>query len=187
MAPEAQLVDTDAGLAPGGTGWFVVNARDARWRERPGRGFSLALTGSTDYEAETFFTQLGVNIAVLGPGEPIAMYHWENDQEGLLILYGEALLLVEGEERTLKQWDYFHSPPGAKHTIIGAGNGPCAVLAVGSRQFMATDDWGAYSADEIAQRHGVSPKQDTSESGGDDTRYGETTFTRYREGWLPEE
>jgi uncharacterized cupin superfamily protein len=187
MASEAPLEKTDAGLAPGGEGWFVVNARDARWRERPGQGFSLALTGSTDYEAETFFTKLGVNLAILGPGEPISIYHWENEQEGLLVLYGEAVLLVEGEERPLKQWDYFHSPPGCKHTIVGAGNGPCAVLAVGSRQFMATDDWGGYSADPLAERYGVSPAADTSDSVAAYARFGETTFTRYRDGWLPEE
>src|SRR4051794_6060610 len=128
MAPEAPLEETDAGLAPGGEGWFVMNARDARWRERPGRGHMVAFTGFTDEEAETLFPQLGVNLAVLEPGEPIGMYHWETDQEGFLILYGEALLLVEGEERPLKRWDYFHCPAGVKHMILGAGNGPCAVL-----------------------------------------------------------
>src|SRR3954452_19915966 len=64
---EAPLEETPEGLAPTGEGWFVVNARAARWRDRPGRGFSLALTGSTDHEAETFFPMLGVNLAVLSP------------------------------------------------------------------------------------------------------------------------
>ena len=187
MVPEAPLEQTDEGLAPVGEGWFVMNAREARWRERPGRGFSLALTGSTDYEAETFFTKLGVNLSILNPGEPIGIYHWETDQEGFLVLYGEALLLVEGEERTLRQWDYMHCPPGTKHTIIGAGDGPCAVLLMGSRQFMATDEWGGYSVDPLAQRHGVAPEGETPDFEAAHARFGATTFTRYREGWLPEE
>ena len=48
---------------------------------------------------------------MLGPGEPIGMYHWEADQEDFLVLSGEALLFVEGEERPLRQWDFVHCPP----------------------------------------------------------------------------
>ena len=36
---------------------------------------------------------------MLDPGEPMAMYHWETDQEDFLVLSGEPLLIVEGEER----------------------------------------------------------------------------------------
>jgi hypothetical protein len=101
MVPEAPLQRTEAGLVPAGEGWFVLNAREARWRRRGGRGMSLAFTGSTDFEAETYFPQLGVNLAILGPGEPIGMYHWEADQEAFLVLSGEALLIVEGQEKTV--------------------------------------------------------------------------------------
>src|SRR4051794_31316723 len=183
---EAPLEETPEGLAPTGEGWFVVNARAARWRERPGRGFSLALTGSTDHEAETFFPMLGVNLAVLSPGDRLSMYHWENDAEGLLILNGEALLVVEGEERAMKQWDYLHSPPGTKHAIVGAGDGPCAVLAIGTRQSMTSDGdgWGGYAAHAVAERHGVSATE-TPDAGEAYYDFGETRFTRYRDGWLP--
>src|SRR3954449_8635354 len=110
MAPEAPLEQTDHGLAPRADGgWFVLNAREARWRDRPGRGKSLPLTGWSDEECETYFAQLGVAVLVLEPGEPIGMYHWEADAEGFLVLSGEGLLIVEGEERPLCQWDYFHS------------------------------------------------------------------------------
>lgn len=186
MVPEARLEQTEAGLAPASDGWFVVNARDARWREKPGRGFSLALTGSTDFEAENFFKQLGVNIAVLAPGEPLGMYHWENDQEAFLVLYGEPLLLIEGEERPLRQWDFVHFPPGTKHMVVGAGDGPSAVLAVGSREFMETDEWGGYSADPIADKHGCGVEEDTPDADVAYARFGDTTFTPYREGWLPD-
>src|SRR5688572_17578045 len=111
MVPEAPLETTDAGLVPAGPGWFVLNAREARWRRREGRGHNLAFTGTTDVEAETLFPQLGVALCVLEPGEPIGMYHWETEQEGFLVLYGEALLIVEGQERPLRQWDFVHCPP----------------------------------------------------------------------------
>src|SRR5215218_2336698 len=103
MVPEAPLGQTEAGLAPAGDGWFVLNAREARWRHREGRGNSLPFTGWTDFEAETYFPQLGVQLVVLAPGEPIGMYHWEADQEDFLVLSGEALLIVEGEERALRR------------------------------------------------------------------------------------
>jgi uncharacterized cupin superfamily protein len=74
-------------------------------------------------EGETFFAQLGINIVVLGRGQPMAMYHWEADQEDFLVLSGEALLIVEGEERPLKQWDFVHCPPRTNHVILGAGDG----------------------------------------------------------------
>ncbi len=34
--------------------------------------------------------QVGINIFVLEPGQPMAMYHWEADQEGFLVLSGES-------------------------------------------------------------------------------------------------
>ena len=67
--PEAKLEQTDAGLVPATAGWFVLNARDAKWNARPGRQ-SVSFTGKTEWEADTVFPMLGVNLAVLQPGEP---------------------------------------------------------------------------------------------------------------------
>src|SRR3954453_21603802 len=125
MVREAPLQVTEAGLAPTAEGWFVMNARDARWRERPGRGISLALTGSTDWEAETLFPQLGVNLSIIEPGQPSAMYHWENDQEAFLVLYGEAILIVKGKENRLTHAVFVHIPPKTAQIFVGAGDGPC--------------------------------------------------------------
>ena len=88
--PETKLEPGETGLVPAGEGWFVVNAREARWIERKGRGFSLPFTGWTGKEAATYFPQLGVALVILRPGEPIGMYHWEADQEDFLLLSGEA-------------------------------------------------------------------------------------------------
>jgi mannose-6-phosphate isomerase-like protein (cupin superfamily) len=143
MVPEAELEQTEAGLVPASVGWFVMNARDARWFHRPGRD-SLPLTGDDEFEAETYFPMLGMSIQVLVPGEPNSMYHWETEQEDFLVLSGEALLIVEGQERPLKQWDFVHCPPETRHVFVGAGNGACVILAASSRQFQASGPWGFY-------------------------------------------
>jgi uncharacterized cupin superfamily protein len=184
VVPEAPLERTEAGLVPAGNGWFVLNARDARWIRREGRGHNLPFTGWTDEEAETYFPQLGVNLAVLGPGEPIGMYHREADAEDFLVLVGEALLLVEGQERTLRQWDFVHCPPGTNHIVVGAGDGPCVVLAAGAREHQ-TGDWGAYTVDEVAHRHGVGVAEETSDSDVAYARFPPSQPTPYRDGLLP--
>ena len=179
MVPEAPLEQTDAGLVAAGEGWFVLNAREARWRHREGRGDSLGFQG------ETHFPQVGIGLVVLGPGEPIAMYHWETDQEDFLVLTGEALLIIEGEERPLRQWDFVHCPAGTKHIIVGAGDAPSAVLAVGAREHQAGADWGGYTVDEVALRHGAGVEEETTDADVAYARFPELVPTRYREGWLP--
>jgi uncharacterized cupin superfamily protein len=185
VVPEASLAPTDAGLVPASRGWFVLNARDARWIERPGRGANLPFTGWTDDEAESYFPQLGMALVVLGPGEPIGMYHWEADQEDFLVLSGEALLLVEGQERPLRQWDFVHCPPRTQHMIVGAGGGPCFVLAVGAREHQAGAEWGAYTVDATALRHGAGVEEDTSDATVAYARFAGSRPTQYRDGWLP--
>ena len=184
MVPEAPLEDTGAGLVPAGRGWFVVNARDARWTERGPRKRSLPFTGWTELEAETYFPQLGMNLWVLEPGEPIGMYHWEADTEDFLVLAGEALLLVEGEERPLRQWDFVHCPPHTEHIILGAGQSSCVVLAVSAREHH-TGAGGAYTVSEPARRHGAGVERETSDSAVAYANAPETKPARYREGWLP--
>jgi uncharacterized cupin superfamily protein len=167
--------------------WFVVNARETTWRRRPGRGYSAPLTGVTDEEARTLFPQLGMQIVVLGPGEPIGMYHWEKDAEGFLVLSGEALLLVEGQERRLRQWDFVHCPPETRHMIIGAGDGPCVVLAAGARDHMDEDcNGGAYVVDEVAQRHGAGVDEETSDPDVAYARFPATELVDYPDGLLPD-
>jgi uncharacterized cupin superfamily protein len=185
MVPEAPHEETEAGLAPVGGGWFVLNAREARWRHREGRGNSLPFTGWTDDECETYFPQLGINLVVLAPGEPIGMYHWEADQEGFLVLSGEALLIVEGEERSLRQWDFVHCPPETRHMIVGAGDRSCVVLAVGARDHLGENcNGGAYTVDEVALRHGAGVEEETSDPELAYARFPEPQPTRYRDGWL---
>jgi uncharacterized cupin superfamily protein len=180
MVPESQLEATEHGLVPSGDGWFVVNARDARWFHIPGR------SAICFFEREEEFAQLGVNLSVLEPGVPLAMYHWEADQEDFLILAGEALLIVEGEERPVRQWDLVHCPAGTKHILVGAGDGPCLVFAVGARERSTGPDWGAYTVDEAALRHGAGVEEETTDQYVAYARFPSREPTRHREGWLPD-
>ena len=187
MVAEAVVKETEAGRVPSSEGWFVLNAREARWVHREGRGESLPFTGWADEEAAGF-PQVGVNLFVLGPGEPMSMYHREADQEDFLVLSGEAVLVVEGEERRLREWDFVHCPPQASHVILGAGTGACVVLAIGARAYAAEETgWGAYTVDETAQRHGAGVTQETHDPRVAYARYVKSRPTAYREGWLPGE
>jgi uncharacterized cupin superfamily protein len=191
MVPEAPLEQTETGLRPAGKGWFVLNARDeARWFKLEGRGFVPGLQGRGD------FSQLAMGLYVLGPDEPMAMYHWETDQEDFLVLSGEALLIIEGEERPLRQWDFVHCPPGTNHVIVGAGESPCTVFAVGALERHTTGslvdgtlegvaDWGAYTVDEAALRHDAGVEEETTDAEVAYARFPEPEPTRYRDGWLP--
>jgi uncharacterized cupin superfamily protein len=180
MVPEAPLEPTENGLVPKGEGWFVLNARDAAWRVAEGRG----AYGS--FEGEPEFDQVGIHLVALAPGEAMAMYHWEADQEDFLVLAGEALLIVEGEERPLRQWDFVHCPPETKHVIVGAGETSCLVLAVGARDRSTGPDWGGYTVDEAAQRHGAGVERDTTDPKEAYAPVPHRKPAPYREGWLPE-
>ena len=181
MVPEAPLEKTEHGLIPREAGWFVVNARDAQWVERPGRGAYAEFEGSGTAE----FDQVGINVTVLAPGEPMAMYHYETDQEDFFVLSGQALLIVEGVERHVGQWDLVHCPPGTEHVLVGAGTGPCAVLAIGARERSTGPAWGAYTVDEAAQRHGAGVEVETDKPADAYTRFGPSRRSAYRDGWLP--
>jgi len=157
--------------------WFVRNVRDMQWR-KPGRGGALTeLVGDDE--------QVGVNLFVLWPGDAMSMYHWEADQEGFFVLSGEALLIVENEEHPLKRWDYFHKPAGVSHTIVGAGSGPCAILAVGSRDHQHGPDWGAYPYSPVAMKHNASSEVETSDPDVAYARFPDRQPVEFSDEWLP--
>jgi quercetin dioxygenase-like cupin family protein len=180
MVPESKPEQTEHGLVPGAEGWFVLNLRHAPWRHVDGRG--AVCVALDDFEDERRPVQLGVNPFVLQPGEPMSMYHWEADQEAFLVVSGEAVLVVEGEERPLRTWDFVHCPPHTRHVIVGGGTGTCVVIAVGAR---ARDELG-FPVDEAAKRHGASVEEETSDGGAAYASVPGREPTAYREGWLPE-
>ncbi len=158
--PEAPLADSGSGLAPAADGWFVVNVRDTEWLTSD-RGEKRPSGAACSFESREFeFPQFGIRLHVVEPGEPNGLYHSESEQEGFLVLSGECTLLVEGEERLLRPWDFFHSPSGTEHIFVGAGDGPCVILMVGGR----SEHWEVlYPVSELAARYGASAKEETSD------------------------
>jgi uncharacterized cupin superfamily protein len=173
---EAPLRETRQGLVADVDGWFVLNACDSRWRDFGPLGKSC------DFEGKQRFKQLGINLNVLAPGEPLGLYHSEERQEGFLVLAGECILVVEGEERMLKAWDFFHCPSGTAHVIVGAGDGPAVVLAVGKRGGRKGI---MYLVSSAALEHGASVKKQTTKLSEAYARFPPSTRSPYREGWLP--
>jgi uncharacterized cupin superfamily protein len=154
MVEEARLEETAGGLAPATDGWFVVNVRDGRWMTNEVLGDAFVLEGD---DAE--FAQVGFTIGVFKPGQAGGRYHHESDQEDFLVLAGECLLLVEGEERPLKQWDFVHCPPGTDHAFVGAGDGPCVIFMTGAR---SENKEIVYPYSELAIGYGSGVEQETS-------------------------
>ena len=155
--PEAQLENSGSGLAPATEGWFVVNVRDAEWWFADSRGARCSF--ESEYgEPAVEFPQLGINITVLEPGQS-SVYHAESNQEAFLVLGGECRLLVEGEERRLLPWDFFHAPPWTEHAFVGAGDRPCVLLMAGAR----LSPEGRYPVSDLAAGYGASVEEETSD------------------------
>jgi uncharacterized cupin superfamily protein len=163
---EARLVDAGAGLVPQDDGWFVVNVADAGWmrHDRFGARCGFEADGRLVHERPDLHVQqhpqLGIKLHVLEPGKPSTMYHRESAQEGFLVLSGECLLIVEGEERPLRAWDFVHCPPGTTHAFVGAGDGPCVMLMVGARAEGGTI---VYPRDDVALKHGAGVETETDQ------------------------
>jgi uncharacterized cupin superfamily protein len=166
MAEEARLEAVGSGLAPVSAGWFVVNARDAAWLNNDHFGGvcifesdDLVVRGRPDLD-EVTFAGAGFTLRVIEPGQPSGLYPAELDQqEDFLVLRGECILLVDDEERHLRAWDVFRYPPGTAHTFVGAGAGPCVILAAGDRTEGSRT---VRPRSELALRHGAGVEKETT-------------------------
>src|SRR5215208_3835475 len=97
------------GLVVDGEGWFVINARESRWKDEGPLGSYCT------FERKRRFPHFGINISLLQPRGRMGMYHRENAQEAFLVLAGECTLIAEEKERLLTEWDFFYCPPGNEH------------------------------------------------------------------------
>jgi uncharacterized cupin superfamily protein len=165
MVEEARIEALDSGLAPVTDGWFVVNVRDAAWLHNDAFGLACVfeadarvLRKRSDLDAQRF-PEIGFKLAVLTPGQPSGMYHAESNQEDFLVLAGECLVLVEGEERRLRAWDFVHCPPGTEHAFVGAGDGPCVIFMTGGR---TREKRTVYPRSELARGYGAGVDVETS-------------------------
>lgn len=174
--PEAPLEPAPGhGLEPKSAGWYVLNAADAHWVD--GAFGAYTRLGGT----RELWPLLGINMAVLQPGQPACMYHGEDEQEDFLVIQGECLLLIEGEERRLKAWDFVHCPPWTEHVFIGAGDAPCTLLAIGTR----LKDAVVYPALEFAQRHGAGVPETTEDPRVAYAGVPDDQPVAFRREWLP--
>ena len=174
---EANLRETRFGLAPDGEGWFVVNARRVRWRDFGPLG------AACDFEGKRPFRQLGISLNRLLPGQPMTVYHRELHQEGFLVIAGECLLVVEGKERPLRAWEFFHCAGGTAHAIVGAGDGPSLVLAFGARGGRKGIE---YLPDATALAHGAAVQRETTKHAEAYARFPRPIRVRCGDDWLPE-
>jgi uncharacterized cupin superfamily protein len=147
---------SEMGLVAATGGWFVVNLREAAWVTSESFGDACVIEGDA-----APFAQIGYTLVVLQPGQPNGMYHREVNQEDFLVLAGECLLLVEGEERPLRAWDFVHCPPGTEHIFVGAGDGPCVIFMAGARSEPRDT---VYVRSETALRHAAGVESDTGSS-----------------------
>jgi uncharacterized cupin superfamily protein len=152
---EARIDDTPTGKQPADDGWWILNLEQIGWSTLAGGG-----TWCEFESPQARSRELGIGVHVLNPGEAPGKYHAENQQEGFLVLSGECLAIVEGEERRMREWDYLHCPPGTAHITIGAGDGPCAILMVGTRR---PDEKIDYLPEPAAQKYGAAVDELTHE------------------------
>jgi uncharacterized cupin superfamily protein len=158
------------------TDWFVVNVADAPAKAHPTAGTYVPFESR-----EHRFTDFGINIHVLRPGEPNAKYHRESVQEDFLVLHGQCLAIIEGEEHRLKAWDFVHCGPGTAHVFVGAGDEPCAILMVGTRRDDATVE---YPPEPLARRFGADVRETTDDARAAYADWADT-FEETRLDWPP--
>jgi hypothetical protein len=70
--------------------------------------------------------------------------------------------------------------------IVGAGSGPCLVIAIGARERSSESDSLGFTVDEVAKRYGASVEEDTMDGGVAYASVPRREPTAYRDGWLPE-
>ena len=176
MTEEARIEQTDEGAAVASPGWFVVNLADTVWERHDRAGTWTAFEPPSGE-----FEHYGIGVHVVQPGQPNGRYHSESVQEDFLVLSGECILIVEDEERHLKQWDFFHCAPGTHHILVGAGDGPCAILMAGAR---GEGKEIHYPRSEPAARYDASSPEETTESR---VAYSDwkREFPRTRASWPP--
>jgi uncharacterized cupin superfamily protein len=151
---EARLREDEGGLVPAGPGWFIVNVADAQATSSERFGASCRFEGP-----QARFPEFAINVRELQPGQPNCLYHRESAQEAFLVLSGECVAIVEEQERPMRKGDFLYAPPGTAHVFVGAGDGPCSILMVGTRK----DPEGLYPVSETAARHGASVEEETDD------------------------
>ena len=154
MSRETPLKSTASSTIPTGGGWFTRHVSESNWIQNSRFG------AVCDFEGATGFTDLGINIRLLNPGQPASLYHQENGQEDFLVLSGACRLIIDGEERRLQAGHFVHCPPRIPHVFVGAGSGPCVILMAGHRPKEAGI---SFPVNELAAKYGASVDEVTDQ------------------------
>ena len=133
----------------------MVNVAEARGQQARSFGQAVRFDGE-----DAPFPGFGINVRLLQAGQPNCYYHRESNPEAFLVLDGECVAIIEDEERPMHKGDFFYSPPGTAHVIVGAGKGPCTVLMVGMRDEAEEVE---YPVSEAAARYGASVQEATDD------------------------
>lgn len=177
----APLRKSKNGLVVDGEGWFVMNARESRWKDEGSLGSYCT------FEGKRRFPHFGINISVLEPGERMGMYHRENAQEAFLVLAGDCTLIVEGKELLLTEWDFFYCAPGTEHIILTTSGQSAVVLAVGGRGRRLGGGI-VYKVCKAAARYGASVARETTDPAvayaKARAKLPRSRFVKYERGWL---
>jgi uncharacterized cupin superfamily protein len=134
--------------------WFVVNVRESPWVTSESFGASAIFENE-----EQEFPQVGYTLVVLQPGKPSGLYHRESNQEDFVVLRGTCTLLIEGEERQLRAWDFVHCPAWTEHIFVATGDEQCVIFMTGGRTRKKSI---VYPDSELAQRHGAGVERETT-------------------------
>jgi len=160
--PGAPFEATDKGLVPAGEGWLALNVREARGRQPRGGGESVCpsrATRSSPGRSQSLRARAGVSRSGCTTGKPT--------RKNFLVLSGEALLIIEREERRIAAVGFVHCPPETKRIIVGGEDAACVLLAVGAREHQPRAAWGGYTVDEAARPHGVATARRGCRAGDD--------------------
>ncbi|MGD8376171.1 MAG: cupin domain-containing protein [Acidobacteriota bacterium] len=168
---EAKYETTEFGKAPATAGWFALHVSEVPWirTEKYGSGCR--------FEGKERFSQVGVNLRVLQPGQPASLYHKEEAQEDFFVVSGECVLVVEEQERRLRAGHFVHCPPGTAHVFVGAGDGPCVILMMGYRPEQPRI---TYPVSPVAAAHDASV---TAETNDPRVAYGDRGFEPTKGSW----
>ena len=101
------------------------------------------------------------------------------------MVFGQCVLVIEGEERHLEQWDFVHCPPMTEHVFVGAGDGPCAIVMVGGRRPDENESI-IYPVNDVAAKYGASVLEETPDPAEAYARFARRDPGPYRDGDLPD-
>jgi uncharacterized cupin superfamily protein len=132
--------------------------------------------GRIDVAQATGSTEMLMFIYDLEPGQGSSPYHYEYDEEWLLVVDGTLVLRAPDGEHTLERGDlvYFPAGPAGAHQLMNRSDSPARTLMFSSSQVPAVSVypdsdkigvWPGNEADELVFRRGTAVPWSEGEEG----------------------